>query len=566
MGMESIEEFVTEQLAAWEVPGCAIAAVKDGTVVLARGWGKRDLAADLPVTPGTLFAIGSTTKAFTVSTVGALVEDGLLDWDRPLRDYLPGLRLHDSVVTDRVTIADLLSHRSGLPRHDLAWLGHPDLPRAELVRRLRFLPLSRDLRESFQYCNLGYTLAGHAVDVLSATPWEDYLRSRLLTPLGMDRSNLSVDDMNADADHANAYELREGVVVPVPARPVTAMAPAGAINSCAADMARWLLAQLGGGQLDGKAVMSAGTVTRQHTPHMLMPEDQTFPASTRYAYGLGWMIGRYRDHRLAEHGGGIDGFQTECMLLPDDGIGVVVLTNTSSSAMAPVVAYRVLDELLNLEPLDWFCPFKARFDAAMAGMREARGARRVVAGAPLPRPLDAYAGEYEHPGYGNLTITAEAGTLQQRLGTMDLSLAHRHYETFDLEWHELGDQSHLFPLMFLSDPDGDITALTVPFEPAVEPLRFDRLPDAQAQDPEVLRRLCGTYAMGPVEVVVTLQGDRVLTVTAPGTPPFALRPAGRGLRFEVTAQPAVTVEFELGETGSVARLVAQPLGIFRPNR
>jgi CubicO group peptidase (beta-lactamase class C family) len=217
-----------------------------------------------------------------VSTVGALVEDGLLDWDRPLRDYLPGLRLHDAVVTDRLTIVDLLSHRSGLPRHDLAWLGHPDQPRAELVRRLRFLPLSGDLRQSFQYCNLGYLVAGHAVEVVSATPWEDYLRSRLLTPLGMDRSNLSVDDMHADPDHAGAYERRQGVVVPVPARPVTAMAPAGAINSCAADMARWLLAQVGGGQVgggqvDGKAVMSAGTVARQHTPHMLLPEDRTFP-------------------------------------------------------------------------------------------------------------------------------------------------------------------------------------------------------------------------------------------------------------------------------------------------
>jgi CubicO group peptidase (beta-lactamase class C family) len=140
--------------------------------------------------------------------------------------------------------------------------------------------------------------------------------------------------------------------VPVPPRPVTAMAPAGAVNSCAADMARWLVAQLGGGQADGKTVMSPDTMARQHAPHMLVPEDRTFPASTRHAYGLGWMIGRYRGHRLAEHGGGIDGFQTECVLLPDDGIGVAVMTNTSSSAMAPAVAYRVLDELLGLEPID----------------------------------------------------------------------------------------------------------------------------------------------------------------------------------------------------------------------
>jgi CubicO group peptidase (beta-lactamase class C family) len=561
--MDSIERFVTGQLAAWEVPGCAIAAVRDEDVILAAGWGRRDLAADLPVTPDTLFAIGSTTKAFTVATVGALVDDGLLEWERPLRDYLPDLRLHDPVVTDRLSIVDLLSHRSGLPRHDLAWLGHPDRSRAELVRRLRFLPLSRDLRQEFQYCNLGYLVAGHIVEVLSGTPWEDYLRTRLLTPAGMDRSNLSADGLRADPDHATAYERRQGAVVPVPPRPVTAMAPAGAVNSCAADMARWLLTQLGGGRLDGRAVMSPGTMARQHAPHMLIPEDRTFPASTRHAYGLGWMIGRYRDHRLAEHSGGIDGFQTECMLLPDDGIGVAVMTNTSSSAMAPVVAYRVLDELLGVEPLDWFSSFKARYHAATAGIREARGARRVVLQAPPPRPLSAYAGEYQHPGYGTITITVEGGTLQPRLGTMDLTLAHRHYETFDLEWHELGDQSHLFPLMFLSDPDGDITALTVPFESAVEPLRFDRLPDAGARDPEVLRRLCGTYTMGPIEVVVAQKGDHVLTAATPGAPPFELQ-AGRGLRFEVKGQPGITAEFELDETGAVVRLVAQPLGIFRP--
>jgi CubicO group peptidase (beta-lactamase class C family) len=358
--VQSIDEFVSGQLAAWEVPGCAVAAVQDGDVVLAAGWGHRDQVTETPVTKDTLFAIGSVTKAFTVAAVGALVDEGLLEWERPLQDYLPGLRLNDPVVTARVTITDLLAHRSGLPRHDLTWLGHPDLSRADLVRRLRFLPLSRDLRQQFQYCNLGYLVAGHLVETLSGVPWEEYVQSRLLTPLGMGRSNLSVGEMLADPDHATAYERRSGVVVPVPARPVTALAPAGAINSC-------------------------DTVARQHTPRTLIPEDPTFPATTRHAYGLGWLIGRYREHRLAEHSGGIDGFQTECMLLPDDGIGVIVLTNTSSSAMAPVVCYRMLDELLGLEPLDWFGDFKPRFDAAVGGMREARGVRRVVAGAALPR-------------------------------------------------------------------------------------------------------------------------------------------------------------------------------------
>jgi CubicO group peptidase (beta-lactamase class C family) len=559
--MESIEKFVIEQLSAWEVPGCAIAAVKNGEIVLSGGWGHRDLESGLPVTADTLFAIGSTTKAFTATTVGAVVDDGLLEWDQPLRDYLPELRLHDPVVTDRLTVTDLLSHRSGLPRHDFAWLGHPDMTREESFRRLRFLPLSRDLREAFQYCNLGYLLAGHVVERLTGTPWEDFLRSRLLTPLGMNRSNLSADDMLADPDHATAYERRKGSVIQVPVRTLTAMAPAGAINSCAADMAQWLLAQLGGGKLGETEIMSPETLRRQHAAHMVIPEDRTFPASTRHAYGFGWMVGRYREHRLAEHGGGIDGYLTECMLLPDDGIGVLVLSNVSSGALVPVVAYRVLDELLGMEPIDWFGQFKPRYDALMAGGREARAARRVVADAPLPRPLHAYAGEYRHPGYGTVSISVDGDALVPRFGTMKLSLAHRHFETFDLEWHELGDEPNVFPLMFLSDADGEITALTVPFEQAIEPLRFDRLPESSS--PDVLRRLCGTYAMGPVELVIALKGDDVLTAAVPGTPPLELQPT-QGLRFGVKGQPRLSAEFEVDEAGAVTRLVVQPLGIFLP--
>jgi CubicO group peptidase (beta-lactamase class C family) len=559
--VESVERFVTEQLAAWEVPGCAIAAVRGGRVELASGWGLRDREAGLPVTQDTLFAIGSATKAFTATTVGALVDEGLLEWDRPLRDYVPDVRLHDPFVSDRLTIVDLLSHRSGLPRHDLTWIGQPGRSRAEIVRSLRFLPLSRDLRQEFQYCNLGYLIAGHVVEVLSGVPWEDFVRGRLLEPLGMRRTNLSVDEMLADADHAVAYTRRNGVIVPVPQRPLPAIAPAGAINSSAAEMARWLLAQLAGGQLDGAAVMSAATAKRQLTPHMLMPGPGEMPGLTQYAYGLGWSIGRYREHEIAMHAGGIDGFQTHCMLLPGDGAGVAVLTNTSASLMHLVVAFRVLDELLGAEPLDVSGFLRPRFDAAMAGAGEAMAARRVVSGAPPARPLSAYAGEYEHPGYGTLAIALNADALEPSLGTMDLSLAHRHYETFDLEWHELYEQPIVFPLTFLSGPDGDVNALTVQFEPLVEPLRFDRRPDTRG--PEILRRLCGTYAMGPIEVTVALRGERTLTVTPPGSPSVDLEPIG-GLRFGVKDQPAVTAEFELDDDGAVTRLIAQPLGIFLP--
>jgi CubicO group peptidase (beta-lactamase class C family) len=559
--VESLERFITGQLAAWEAPGCAVAAVRNGKVELAGGWGLRDREAGLPVTRDTLFAIGSTTKAFTATTVGALVDEGLLEWDRPLRDYVPEVRLDDPFVSDRLTITDLLSHRSGLPRHDLTWVGQPGRSRAEIVRALRFLPLNKDLRQQFQYCNLGYVVAGHVVEALSGVPWEDFTRRRLLEPLGMRRTNLSVDEMLADDDHATAYARRDGVVVPVPQRPLPAIAPAGAINSSAADMARWLLAQLGGGQLDGATVMSPATVKRQRSPHMVIPGSGEVPGLSAYAYGLGWVNGRYREHEIAMHDGGIDGFTTHCMLLPDDGIGVVVLTNTSAALMHLTVACRVLDELLGAEPLDVFGYLKPRFDTVLAGAREAKTARRVVAGAGPAHPLAHYAGQYEHPGYGTITITLDGGMLKPSLGTMTLSLAHRHYETFDLEWPEAGDQPVVYPLTFLSDPDGDVTALTVPFEPLVEPLRFGKRPDALG--PDVLARLCGGYAMGPIEVVVALRGESTLTVTTPGGPPIDLVPLG-GLRFGLKDQPSVTAEFERDGDGAVTRLVAQPLGIFLP--
>jgi hypothetical protein len=240
---------------------------------------------------------------------------------------------------------------------------------------------------------------------------------------------------------------------------------------------------------------------------------------------------------------------------------VVVLTNSSAHLTHLVVGCRVLDELLGAEPLDAFGFFKPRFDAVLAGMGEAKAARRVVPGAPSARPLSAYAGQYEHPGYGTLTIALGGDALRPSLGTMDLSLAHRHYETFDLEWNEMGDQPRVFPLTFLSSPDGDVDALTVRFEPLVESLRFARRPDAPG--PEALRGLCGSYAMGPIEIVVALRGERTLTVTDSVSPPVDLDPIS-GLRFGLHDQPAVTAEFELDGNGAVTRLIAQPLGIFLP--
>jgi CubicO group peptidase (beta-lactamase class C family) len=473
--MQALRTFIEEQRELWEVPGLAVGVVRGGEVLLSEGFGTRELGTQAPVSARTIFPIGSTTKSFTAAAVGALVDDGALDWDRPVRDDLPGFAMHDAVATERTTVRDLLSHRSGLPRHEFVWLGHPDRSRADLVRRLRYLPLSKDIREAFQYSNLGYVTAGHLIELASGMPWEEFVLTRLLKPLGMKRSILSVAETQRDDDFSQPHERRGDAIGRIPFREFDQIGPAGGINSCIDDMLRYIQAQLG----DGAGVFSSNAIAQMHGGQITIPEDRSFPESTRYAYGLGWLVGQYRGHRIVEHNGGVDGFLADCMMLPDDGIGVVVLTNFWSF-IGPAIAYRAFDELLGLEPVDWSTRFKGRLDAARAAQKQATNEQKRVADAPPLRPLEDYAGDYEHPGYGTVSIAVEDGALVPRFGTLELSLTHRHHDVFDLEWHELAEQEIRFVLTFLTGPDGDVVALTVPFEETVEPIRFERAPNTGA--------------------------------------------------------------------------------------
>lgn len=560
--MESLATFIEQHREEWEVPGCAVAVVKGDEILLNEGFGLRNRDEGLPVTPTTLFAIGSTTKAFTAATLGAMVDDGLIEWDKPVREYIPGFRLHDAVATERIAPRDLLSHRTGLPRHEFAWMAHPERTRADLVSRLRHLPPSKDIRQVFQYCNLGYVTAGYLVERATGMTWEEYVATRLLKPLGMDRTNFSVFVSQRDDNFSKPYERRGEAVVEIPFRVIDHTGPAGSINSSTTDMIAWLRVNLNGGRAGDAQVIAPETLRAMQSPQMVYPESRTFPEVFHFAYGLGWLIGHYRGYRLVEHGGGIDGFLTELMLLPEQGVGVVVLTNSTSGVLGRVLAYRVLDELLGLDTLPWHQRFKERYDASRGGMKEARAAS-VRVEAPLPRPLNAYVGEYEHPGYGTFSILLEDDRLVPRFGTLNIALAHRHFDVFDLEWRELSEDLHVFPLTFETGPEGDVVSLTVPFEPSVDPIRFLRQPDSRARDPQLLGTLTGTYVMGPIELVVTLKAESVLTIATPGNPAVELVPR-RGLRFGVKESASNTVEFVLGPDGSVEKVVVQPAGVFTP--
>ena len=370
----ALEDLIDAERRRFELPGCAVAVVRGDEVLVARGFGHRDLGATLPVTDQTLFAIGSSSKAFTSSLVGALVDDGLIEWDRPVRNYVPSLRLHDPVATELLTVRDMLAHRSGLPRHDLLWYGNQSLQREELVRRLQYLQPNRSFREVWQYNNLMYITAGWLAGNLMGCSWEEAVTRRLLEPLGMGNTNFNVEHSKRSPDHALPHAPRKHGVEEVPFLGLDLAGPAGSINSCIADMARWVMCQVNGGVVGGREVITPAALKQLQAPAMVLPEDAAaalWPEAVNNAYAMGWFMQNYRGRKVVHHGGDVDGFATMVALMPAERIGVVVLCNMDPCGLRDALPYMIFDQLLGLEPLPWGERYKGMYDAMLGGFRAA---------------------------------------------------------------------------------------------------------------------------------------------------------------------------------------------------
>jgi len=288
--LAGFDAIVNKGLEGLNVPGVAVAVIVEDEVVLAKGYGFKDLENKVPMTADTLLAIGSSSKAFTVFALGTLVDEGKLDWDKPLRNYIPWFKLYDSFASERLTPRDAVTHRSGLPRHDLSWYNNTTISREDLVRRLAYLKPTADLRAVWQYNNLMYLTAGYLVEVLTGKTWEDGVRAQVLNPLGMKRTNFAVADSQKDSDYALPYREREGKLEKIPFRSLTNMGPAGSINSSANEMSKWVLVHINGGKLKDKAIINSQTVQDMHLAHMPTGETPEIPEVTPADYGMGWSI------------------------------------------------------------------------------------------------------------------------------------------------------------------------------------------------------------------------------------------------------------------------------------
>ena len=558
--LQDFDAFIQATMQDWKLPGLAIAIVKDGEVVYSQGFGKRNVAQNLDVTPQTLFAIGSCSKAFTATAMGILVDEGKLDWDTPVRSYLPTFKLHDPVATEHMTPRDLLCHRSGLPRHDLTWY-NASRTRQELFDCLQYLEPSKDFRAFWQYQNLMYMVAGYLIGERAGQSWEDFVQQRILTPLEMTNSNFSVLESQQTTDFSMPYGKVKDQVEEVKFHSkFEAVAPAGAINSNVEEMSKWLQCLLHQGKFGEKQIISETQLAETMTPQMVITAPRQHTELSYNSYALGWIVSSYKGHLLVQHSGGIDGFSALTTLLPDDHIGIVVLTNLNGCPVHTIVTYNACDRLLGLGETPWNERIKQEQEKLMQEVQKSRE-KSDLDRVPDTHPshaLAAYTGQYQHPAYGTIKIENDHDQLKLLFNELSLPLQHYHYDIFEATWEQVETS---FKLSFTTNLQGDIASLASQLEPAVKEIVFKRIANKEMMEPSFLEQFVGDYEVAAITLKVLLKGEQTLFLSVPSQPDYELVPY-KGTIFQFKNQAGFSVEFKRDETNHVqAIVVTQPHGV-----
>lgn len=550
------KSYVDSVMKTLHVPGVSVALVVGGEAILTEGFGAKDLEQNTSVDAQTLFCIGSCSKAFTATGLGILADEGKLDWEKPIREYLPGFRMQDPFAHEHLNAIDLLCHRSGLPRHDLAWIGAPD-NRQELFSRIYHLEPNESFRSTWQYQNFMVMTAGILGGELNGNSWEELTRNKIFSPLGMDQSNLSLAEWNEAKNKASSYQWidDQGQFKKLPYRNIDAIGPAGSINSNAEDMSKWLLFQVGNGRFQGKKILSLKEIRRQRTPVIAMGTPGQEPVLSQPMYGLGWMTYFYQGLSAINHGGNIDGFSAEVFVIPGQQFGIAVLTNLDRTRFPTAVCLEAADIFLDLNRNDWASQFKGT--GLPNGME--LGEEKPIAGTLPSHPLKHYVGTFSHPGYGTLEIEMKADTLYSLYNGFRFPLTHWHYDIFDVYNEYVGLHQKY---NFRTGSDGYIESVEVPLEITIDDIEFAMLPPPRLSDPEFMTRLTGKYDVEVFTAVIELEAGHLL-VKAPGQPDYILEPM-RGTQYKFQDLNGFSIEFLLDENDNPEEiLVRQPGAMIR---
>jgi CubicO group peptidase (beta-lactamase class C family) len=553
----------------WKVPGLAIAIIRNDSIVLMKGYGTRTMDKAEPVDEHTLFAIGSSSKAFTSTLVAMMVDAGKMRWDDQATRYLPDLQMFDPYVSKELTVRDLLTHRSGLARGDLMWYSG-GYDRDEILRRVRFLRPTWSVRSRFGYQNIMYLAAGQAVAKVAGKSWDDLVHERIFVPLGMNESNTSIRVLQGKTNVATPHADVNDTLHVVPWHNIDNIGPAGSINSNVFDMAKWVRFQLDGGKVNGKPLVAASALGETHTPQMIIPVGADAKALNPYthlqAYGMGWFLQDYRGRELDQHGGNIDGMSAMVAIMPEEKIGMVILTNANGSPAPTLVLYRALDGLLGAPPRDWLAEQKKFYDKARALAKEA-DQKRIAARVPNTKPslaLENYAGEYADSLYGDVIFKMNDGKLTMNYGRgIEAPLEHWHYDTFEATSSAVlvGKMMTTFTL----GADGKVKSVDV-----ANIGTFERRPEKADTSKKVVlageavSRLTGSYvSQVPALTIEVTSVDGGLRLSVPGQPTFTLL-ADSPTRFRMTGPPGMPAgffaEFQIENGVAKSLTLIQPQG------
>lgn len=572
--LKGLDTFALRILKEWNAPGVTIAVVEKGKVIYTGGFGYRDLEKKLPVTENTQFAIGSCTKAFTASILGMLEKEGKVNLDKPVREYLPELKFKNDYTNKNITLRDMMCHRSGLPRHDYSWYGST-ASRSELLARVEFQESSAELREKWQYNNFMFLAQGMVIEKLTGKSWEENIKEKILKPLGMSNTNMSVIEMAKTADFSLAYSTEDDKPKVIPFRNIDAIGPAGSINSCAKDMANWLLTWINSGKFKDKEIIPPAYRSEAMTIQMAMgggvPGTEN-PDVHIAGYGLGWMMSSYRGHYRVEHGGGIDGFISSTGFFPSDSLGIFVATNqgTPTSSIRNFIA----DRMLNLSYRPWgksALADKIKADSAAKTSPNNDSLNRKTSTKPS-HDLKDYTGTYENKGYGKAKIFIERDTLWADYNEAGLRtksyLQHYHYEIFRVRSTEEKEDNKDAPkIKFNINTKGDIISFEMKMEPSVKDIVFDKEQTTIEVKKSDLEKYVGEYEFKPgATAKFYIKSENTLYAYIEGQPEYELVATEKN-KFSLKIMPDFKAEFEENEKGEIVAVsFVQPNGTFKATK
>jgi CubicO group peptidase (beta-lactamase class C family) len=563
-------------LEIWDVAGFAVSVVEKDKIVYSKGFGYRDYENKTPVTPNTLFAIGSSSKAFTSGLLGILKEDGKLNFeDSPIK-HIPELRFKNSEMNELITIRDIMTHRTGLPRHDISWYLFSTNSRDSLMQRIVYQEPFAKVRERWYYNNFMFLTQGVIAERITGKSWEENIDQHFFQPLEMKTSSTVINGLKNGKDASFGYQVKnDSVIKKMDYYDIAAMGPAGSINSNVNEMSNWVMTWINGGKFKGKQILPESYVKEAISSQMVMNggvPDKEFPDLHMSSYGYGWMVSSYKGHYRVEHGGNIDGFSANVSFFPSDSIGIVVLANQNGSVIPGLVRNIISDRVLKVTRSDWNKTMKERSDKAKAAEKEASATKTSSqkTGTKPSHILVEYTGEYSNPGYGTLEIFVKNDSLFAKAGKNNMWLKHYHYDVFAPYAVEEGKIDTLggIPIQFnfRTNDSGDISSFVSKLEPAVDHLEFKRTPKGVIMEKADLEKYVGDYELPGIVAKVYIKGENTLYLLVPGQPEYELLALEKN-KFALKILDGYKLEFVEGESGNIEEvLFVQPNGTFKAKR